>query len=115
MQPDSVPQSWRDHWLLVAENGRRPPVSPRTPDKLEEWLHLIAQGEGIDTAPAVISRYLAWPEIAYVPLIDAAPSTLALARRRDDHRPLITEFTELAIEMAAYAAASNTPYSAAVG
>src|SRR3954454_20432874 len=65
VQPPSVPEPWRDHWLLVAENGRRPPLSPHTADKLEDWLHLIARGEGIDTAPAVISRYFAWPEVAY--------------------------------------------------
>ncbi|MEA2495982.1 MAG: hypothetical protein QOJ29_3893, partial [Thermoleophilaceae bacterium] len=60
-QPASVPQAWRDHWLLVAENGERPRTSPRTADKHEDWLHLIAQGEGIDTAPAVVARYYAWP------------------------------------------------------
>src|SRR4051794_17460634 len=89
VQPASVPQAWRDHWLLVAENGRRPPVCPHTADKLDDWLHLIASGAGIDTAPAIISRYYAWPEVAYVPLVDAAPSTLALARRRDDDNPLV--------------------------
>jgi DNA-binding transcriptional LysR family regulator len=114
-QPESVPEAWRDHWLLVDENGRRPPIAPHTADKLEDWLHLIARGEGIDTAPAIISRYFAWPEVAYVPLVDAAPSTLALARRRDSDNPLVTEFTELAVEIAAHAAESNTPYSSAGG
>jgi hypothetical protein len=37
---------------------------------LEEWLHLIGRGEGIDTAPAV----------------------LVLARRRITHDPLVDEF-----------------------
>jgi DNA-binding transcriptional LysR family regulator len=112
VQP-GVPQDWRDHWLLVAENGTRPPTSPHTADKLEDWLHLIARGEGIDTAPAVIGRYFAWPEVAYVPLVDAAPSTLAIVRRRDSTDPLVTELVELAVEIAAHAANANTPYSAA--
>jgi DNA-binding transcriptional LysR family regulator len=112
VQPPSVPQPWIDHWLLVAENGRRPPLYPHTADKLEDWLHLIASGAGIDTAPAVISRYFAWPMITYIPLVDAEPSTLALARRRDDDNPLVTDVVDLALEIASHAASSNTPYSA---
>lgn len=113
VQPPSVPQAWRDLWLLVAENGRRPPTSPHIADKLEDWLHLIARGEGLDTAPAVVSRYFAWPEVAYVPLVDAAPCTLAIVRRSDSTDPLVTDFIELAVEIASHAADSNTPYSRA--
>jgi hypothetical protein len=39
--------------------GHRPCVSPHIADKLEDWLQLIARGEGVDTAPANISRYAA--------------------------------------------------------
>jgi DNA-binding transcriptional LysR family regulator len=100
MQPEAVPAIWRDHWLLVDELGQRPPISPRTADKLDDWLTLIGQGEGIDTAPAIISRYYAWPDVAFVPLIDAAPATLALARRRDERDALLDELTALALEVA---------------
>jgi DNA-binding transcriptional LysR family regulator len=113
VQPESVPQAWRDHWLLVRENGRRPPLCPHTADKLEDWLHLIAGGAGIDTAPAVISRYFPWPMITYIPLVDAEPSTLALARRRDDTNPLVADVFELALEISSHAAEGETPYSPA--
>jgi DNA-binding transcriptional LysR family regulator len=113
-QPSSVPQAWRDHWLLVAENGERPRTSPHTADKFEDWLHLIAQGEGIDTCPAVISRYYAWPEVAFVPLLDAPPSTLLLAHMRDHEHPLMKELVELAVEVAASAARNpDTAYALA--
>src|SRR5689334_2321007 len=82
-QPPPVPDDWCDFWMLVDELGHRPPTSPHMGANLEEWLHLIGRGEGIDTAPAVISRYYAWPEVAFVPLVDAAPCVLVLARRRD--------------------------------
>ncbi|HTU28504.1 MAG TPA: LysR substrate-binding domain-containing protein [Solirubrobacteraceae bacterium] len=101
MQPEHVPQIWRDHWLLVDDFGERPRISPRTADKLEDWLTLISQGEGVDTAPAIISRYYAWPDVAFVPLVDTAPSMLALARRRGDAEPLLDEFSQLAREVAA--------------
>jgi DNA-binding transcriptional LysR family regulator len=110
-QPASVPQAWRDHWLLVAENGERPRTSPHTADKHEDWLHLIAQGEGIDTAPAVVSRYYAWPEVAYVPLVDAEPCTLAIVRRRNVADPFVDELITLAQQIVAHAANSGTPYS----
>jgi DNA-binding transcriptional LysR family regulator len=100
MQPEAVPSIWRDHWLLVDELGERPPISPRTADKLEDWLTLIGQGEGIDTAPAIIARYYAWPDVAFVPLVDAAPATLALARRRAEADPVLDELTALALEVA---------------
>jgi LysR family transcriptional regulator, benzoate and cis,cis-muconate-responsive activator of ben and cat genes len=115
MQPQAVPEIWRDHWLLVDEFGERPRISPRTADKLEDWLTLIGQGEGIDTAPAIISRYYAWPDVAFVPLVDAAPATLAIARRRGESDPILDEFTALAREIAATASESDSPYSSVAG
>ncbi|HEU4657399.1 MAG TPA: LysR substrate-binding domain-containing protein [Capillimicrobium sp.] len=112
-QPDCVPQRWRDFWLLVDELGGRPPVSPLIGDTLEEWLHLIGRGEGIDTAPALISRYYAWPEVRFVPLVDAAPATMVLVRRRDSEHPLLEEFTQLAREVSETAISHEaTPYAA---
>jgi LysR family transcriptional regulator, benzoate and cis,cis-muconate-responsive activator of ben and cat genes len=112
--PDSTPESWRDFWLLVDELGHRPPVSPHTAEKAEQWLHLIGRGEGIDTAPAIISRYYAWPEVVFIPLVDAAPATLALAGRRDAEADRLTrDFVELAVEIASTAAENAaTPYGA---
>lgn len=101
---DSTPQEWRDFWMLVDELGHRPPVSPYVGDKLEEWLHLIGRGEGVDTCPAIIARYYAWPDVVFIPLVDAPPSTLVLAHHREARHPLIPEFVELAVEVAANAA-----------
>jgi DNA-binding transcriptional LysR family regulator len=103
-QPESTPREWRDFWLLVDELGQRPPVSPYVGEKLEEWLHLIGRGEGIDTCPAIIARYYAWPDVAFVPLHDAPPSTLVLAHHREASGPLVDEFVALAVEVAATAA-----------
>ncbi|WP_210493142.1 LysR substrate-binding domain-containing protein [Patulibacter sp. SYSU D01012] len=98
-QPPEVQEPWRDYWALAPELGERPRISPHYGDKLEDWLRLIANGEGVDTAPAIISRYYAWPELAYVPLVDAAPATLALARRRDGDHPLADEVLALVLEI----------------
>jgi DNA-binding transcriptional LysR family regulator len=110
-QPASIPEPWRGFWLLTDQIGRRPPISPHIAEKLDDWLLLIGRGEGIDTAPAVISRYYSWPEVSFVPLVDAPPATLALAWRRDATNPLIADFARLAGSVAAVAAQSrDTPY-----
>jgi LysR family transcriptional regulator, benzoate and cis,cis-muconate-responsive activator of ben and cat genes len=109
--PDSIPQAWRDFWVLVDEMGERPKVSPRTTDTIDEWLHLIGRGVGVDTCPALISRYYSWPEVAFVPLRDAAPARMVLARRADAEGRLIREFTELAVDIARTATSNErTPY-----
>ena len=100
-QPSSMPPVWHDFWMLVDELGHRPPVSPYVGENIEEWLQLIGRGEGIDTCPAVIARYFSWPELAFVPLVDAAPLTLVLARSRHQVHPLAEEFVALAAEVAA--------------
>jgi LysR family transcriptional regulator, benzoate and cis,cis-muconate-responsive activator of ben and cat genes len=103
-QPDVTPQSWRDFWMLVDELGERPPVSAYVGDNIEEWLHLIGRGEGVDTSPAIIARYFARPEVVFVPIRDAAPTTLVLAVRREAREPMIDEFVELAVAIAGNAA-----------
>lgn len=108
----AVSQTWRDFWLLVDELGHRPQVHPRTADTLEEWLHLLSQGLGIDTCPTLISRYYPWPGIRFVPLVDAQPATLAIVRRRAATEPLVDAFIQVAQrvsrrELEAHAAAGG--------
>jgi DNA-binding transcriptional LysR family regulator len=103
-QPDVTPQAWRDFWMLVDELGERPPVSAYVGDNIEEWLHLIGRGEGVDTSPAIIARYFARPDVVFIPVRDAAPTTLVLAVSREAREPMIDEFVELAVEIAANAA-----------
>ena len=44
-----------------------------------------------------------------MPLVDSAPALLALARRRGDAEPLLDEFTQLALEVAASAGEGVPP------
>jgi len=104
VQPESTPREWRDFWMLVEQLGHRPRASPYIGENIEEWLTLIGRGEGIDTCPAIIARYYAWPEVRFVPLVDAPPARLVLARHRDCTNPLIDELTALAVEIASAAA-----------
>ena len=111
-QPETTPREWRDFWMMVGELGRRPPISPYVGDNIEEWLHLIGRGEGIDTCPAIIARYFARPDVAFVPVRDATPTTLVAAVMHDARSPLIDEFVELALRIAMDTARNQgTPYA----
>lgn len=109
-QPEAVPEAWRHFWQLVEDFGEIPAVSPQVADRLEDWLMLIGQGAGIDTAPSVIARYYARPEVAFVPLVDAAPATLAIIRPQDVDDPLVDDFCDLAVDMAKVAARSASSF-----
>ncbi|WP_249011907.1 LysR substrate-binding domain-containing protein [Conexibacter sp. DBS9H8] len=104
-QPVSTPQAWRDFWMLVPETGVRPELSPYVGDNIEEWLHLIGRGEGVDTCPAIIGHYFSRPDVRFVPVVDAAPATLVVAVRHLAREPMVDEFIALAVETAVRAAA----------
>ena len=99
-QSDATPKYWQEYWMLVDELGMQPSISSYVGDNIEEWLHLIGRGEGIDTCPAVIARYFARPDVTYLPLQGAANATLVVAVIHDARTPLINEFIELATAIA---------------
>ncbi len=52
--------------------------------------------------------------MTFVPLVEAAPTTLVLAHHREATQPLIGEFVSLAVEVAATAARNpDTAYALA--
>lgn len=55
-----------------------------TAETLEEWLAEIAFGRGVNIVPAGLAEEYRRPGLAFVPVADAAASTLAVAWRRDD-------------------------------
>lgn len=99
--PDVVPESWRDFWLLKDQLGRRPVLHPVRADTVEKWLHLIQRGEGVDTCPAYVARYYAWPTLRYVPLQDAPPTTLAMLVPKRSGSPLVEAFRDAILAVAA--------------
>ena len=98
-QPPSMPLLWRDFWMLVDQLGERPHVSPHVAPGTEQWLHLVARGDGIDTAPAIVDRVYSWPGIACVPLEGAPPATLALARLAGTDDPAVAAFERVTLEV----------------
>jgi DNA-binding transcriptional LysR family regulator len=92
-----VPEVWRDFWLLTDQfGGRRPQLCARIAEGLEEWLYLVASGQGLDTAPLFVARHYRWPGIAYVPLVDVPPARQAMVRLRAHRSALPGAFMESA-------------------
>jgi LysR family transcriptional regulator, benzoate and cis,cis-muconate-responsive activator of ben and cat genes len=98
-QPQSMPLMWRDFWMLVDQLGERPQISPHVAPGMEQWLHQLARGDGIDTAPAIVDRFYSWPGIACVPLEGAPPATLALARMADSDDPAVAAFERVTLDV----------------
>ncbi len=94
--PDVVPERWRDFWLLREQLGVRPEVCEVKAQSVDQWLHLIERGRGIDTCPAYVARYYSWPTLAYVPLLQAPPSTLAVLTRGRKRTPLASKLLDAA-------------------
>ena len=73
-----------DAWYL-----RRRRTDPATTVRsraatVEEWLAEVALGRGIDLVPAGLAQEYDRPGLAFRPVVDAPPSDLVLAWRRDD-------------------------------
>ena len=59
-------------------------------------------GDVITSIPSVL-RFFRVPGIAAVPLLDAAPATMAVCVRIDDPRPLVAGFVDAVHEVSARA------------
>ncbi len=92
--PDDDPV-FRDWWLDPAGTGRRVRLAP-VARSLDAWLERIAAGGGVSFAPASTARYYGRPGVRFVPVRTAARSTVAVACRRGDSRPLVTAFLRIA-------------------
>lgn len=102
---------WSDFWLLADQLGGRPRLCPRVAADRDEWLYLIASGQGIDTAPQFVAHRYRWPGIAYVPLRDAPPARRAMVTTRTHSSPLPSAFVAAVTERAR-AAGAGAPLGA---
>lgn len=84
-----APEYWEDVYVpFTTPTGR--PIDNRVPvETLDEVLRLISLGRIVHPLGGHARRYHARPDIAYLPLRDAPPTTWALISRRDDDNPHI--------------------------
>jgi DNA-binding transcriptional LysR family regulator len=94
----------RDFWLALDERPTdRPARIVAEASNAEETFELIAAGVGVALLSAGNARIYQRPGVRSVPVVDLAPSALAIARRRDDRRQPVRDL------FAAALAASTAP------
>lgn len=92
-----TPPDWRGFWTCDVERGEpsRRATDVRT---IGECLAAVAYLDAVDTWPLSTSRALLHPGVRFVPL-SAAYSSVGVAQRRDDERPGVRAFCDLAVRV----------------
>jgi DNA-binding transcriptional LysR family regulator len=107
---DGSPTAYRSFLHLLRERNDEP---PRTVDsqcrRAEEFLSAVASGRGIATTIRSFTRHYRWPDIAYVPIRDAAPATTALVVDAADRRAVVRAFVDRLCAVRAQACSSSLP------
>ncbi|KAA8884964.1 LysR family transcriptional regulator [Nocardia colli] len=68
---------------------------------LEDLLAAVGSGQAVAVSVASVSRFFPWSGVITRPLLDVAPSVLAVACRAGEDRPLVAAFIRIATKVAA--------------
>jgi DNA-binding transcriptional LysR family regulator len=91
---------WRDFWLVIEHRGGTPPRLGPEATTIDEWLEIIAAGNGVSLTPASTKRFYGRPGVAFVPVTGVEASTVVVAWRKGPINPLVAAFVEVAREVA---------------
>jgi DNA-binding transcriptional LysR family regulator len=97
VQDDGVPARWLAEQQRHGLPGR---VAGQT-TSIEEILTLVAAGRGVCLVPTAVADQHPRPDLAYVPVIDAEPALVSLARCPGRADPAVEAFLQTAREVAA--------------
>ncbi|MFI5635520.1 LysR substrate-binding domain-containing protein [Streptomyces sp. NPDC051664] len=78
-------------------SGRRIARGPKVAN-WDDQLKVVSSGQAVAAAVAEAARFYPWPNLAYLPVRDAAPCRWAFAWRTDNHNPLTRALAETATE-----------------
>jgi DNA-binding transcriptional LysR family regulator len=100
--PLGSPDPWSAFWQLDDLRGGPNRYADTAPATTISSMQLaVANADMIITVPAVMSRFAPNTLVHYVGLRDAEPSTIAVARRRNDRRTEVAAFVDQAISTTA--------------
>lgn len=89
---------WNAFWELdIHRDGQPARIVSRSGSLLEE-LQKVAAGVGVVVTVAC-ARWIPYPGVRLVPIVDAAPNEVAVGWRVDHRTPLVRSFVEIACEM----------------
>lgn len=96
---DPVAAAWNDFWQLQPRpDGRRRPAGAEVATE-EEWLDGLARGLAISTTALSAATFYPWPGIAYVAAEGISSAPVAIAWRREQLSPLVSNFVRLVREL----------------
>jgi DNA-binding transcriptional LysR family regulator len=87
--------AWRDHWLGAEQRSRPSPVGPLC-SSIDDVFETARSLRGTALVPESIATAQHWAELSFVPVVDVPPSSVVVAWRGDDRRPLVQHFVALA-------------------
>ncbi len=90
-------------WLAEQRRHGLPGRVAGKASSVQEILALVASGRGICLVPSAVSHHYPRTDISYVPLCDADPAVISLARRPGRPWPAVEAFIETARQVAAAA------------
>ncbi len=90
-----APARWSSFWACDDDRGE-PSRTAAGVTSVGESLSAVAFLDAVDTYPASGARRYAHPGVRYVSLRDGAYTSIGVATRAGDERPLVTGFRELA-------------------
>jgi hypothetical protein len=91
--------TWGDYFQLDPKlDGTRRVGGAEAHDE-DEWLDALVRGRAISTAPASAKDYYPRPGIRYIRAQGIDGFVVAIAWRRDENNPLVTNFLEIVREV----------------
>lgn len=92
---------WRDYWIAAEYRMAAPARIVAEAATFESEFNTVAQGKGLSITVETAARYYRRPGVAFVPICDAPPCTVALAWLPGEHPPAMWQFLEVAHGLAA--------------
>jgi DNA-binding transcriptional LysR family regulator len=96
----SVSEKWAEEAWLSDRRGYDPSVTREMPLTLDDLWPLIHTGKAISVLPDFMVQQIAGDGVRAIPLIDVEPMELAMARRKDDTRPVLVALFEVVRDFA---------------
>ncbi|MGW5445988.1 LysR substrate-binding domain-containing protein [Streptomyces asiaticus] len=82
----------RDYWLAMDARGGRPPIVGAEIASTEETYEALVDGRGVCLLGGGNAPLITLGGVVTRPVRGLSPSQYALARRADDHRPLVLDY-----------------------
>jgi DNA-binding transcriptional LysR family regulator len=90
------PAAWQDDWLIKPRPGGDVPIIGATARTVDEWCEHVVAGHGISLCPASAARFHSRPGVCFVPSAGLPQTTMCVAWRTGDTRPMVRHFVSLA-------------------